>query len=159
MTTIICIALRFLSTLSLRRATAMSKGFSINDILDFYPRSPCGERLDTRRLACSDILLFLSTLSLRRATSHSWCVSGRYRYFYPRSPCGERPCAVVSGSITAVFLSTLSLRRATFSRASVASSTASFLSTLSLRRATVDTSKDIIKTTNFYPRSPCGERP
>ena len=33
-----------------------------------------------------------------------------------------------------------------------------FLSTLSLRRATIDTSKDIIKTTNFYPRSPCGER-
>ena len=34
-----------------------------------------------------------------------------------------------------------------------------FLSTLSLRRAT-DTSKDVIKTTtNFYPRSPCGERP
>ena len=33
-----------------------------------------------------------------------------------------------------------------------------FLSTLSLRRAT-DTSKDTIKTvTNFYPRSPCGER-
>ena len=33
-----------------------------------------------------------------------------------------------------------------------------FLSTLSLRRATIDTSKDVIKTSNFYPRSPCGER-
>ena len=33
-----------------------------------------------------------------------------------------------------------------------------FLSTLSLRRATIDTSKDTVKTANFYPRSPCGER-
>ena len=55
------------------------------------------------------------------------------------------------------FLSTLSLRRATPGE-NHANSQQEFLSTLSLRRATIDTIKDVIKTINFYPRSPCGER-
>ena len=80
---------RFLSTLSLRRATALDRlksqatVISIHALLaesdrrpdrlwrayhgNFYPRSPCGERLkpvrDKRTLD-----QFLSTLSLRRAT-------------------------------------------------------------------------------------------
>ena len=105
------IEFRFLSTLSLRRATHLfaSSGvdFAISihallaesdsqcrtlasGIYDFYPRSPCGERQDTRvqdhggclisihaLLAESDdtsmpptfiFAAFLSTLSLRRAT-------------------------------------------------------------------------------------------
>ena len=58
-----------------------------------------------------------------------------------------------------IFLSTLSLRRATREPTAFRTPHHRFLSTLSLRRAT-DTSKDVIKTTsNFYPRSPCGERP
>ena len=56
----------FLSTLSLRRATA------INDLL-----CNCG--------------VFLSTLSLRRATPLISALYKTLRYFYPRSPCGERP--------------------------------------------------------------------
>ena len=123
----------FLSTLSLRRATRLPTALRTPH-QNFYPRSPCGERLDTARmssrleeisihalLAESDSIqilipamgrLFLSTLSLRRATRKAFltfCQSG--------------------------FLSTLSLRRATFSTFS-ASITPSFLSTLSLRRAT-----------------------
>ena len=79
----------FLSTLSLRRATALYTKFLLL-MADFYPRSPCGERLaefepDTLRLlisihallaesdvspaaAPSRLSTFLSTLSLRRAT-------------------------------------------------------------------------------------------
>ena len=34
-----------------------------------------------------------------------------------------------------------------------------FLSTLSLRRATSQQPDETTKTTYFYPRSPCGERP
>ena len=34
-----------------------------------------------------------------------------------------------------------------------------FLSTLSLRRATWPPVRDIIQWEDFYPRSPCGERP
>ena len=124
---------QFLSTLSLRRATAPSPprrefykisihallaesdhpiGVLITEIEDFYPRSPCGERLAGMSdkligsvisihalLAESDIrnaeavgkyIIFLSTLSLRRATA----------------------CFVIAGTASA-FLSTLSLRRAT----------------------------------------------
>ena len=57
---------RFLSTLSLRRATKAIK-IRINLIDNFYPRSPCGERLlwVLRKVPILD--------------------------FYPRSPCGERP--------------------------------------------------------------------
>ena len=55
----------FLSTLSLRRAT-ISCAWSASKLGDFYPRSPCGERL----------------------TGFSRSLEGRN--FYPRSPCGER---------------------------------------------------------------------
>ena len=56
---------------------------------NFYPRSPCGERLvvDGHRV---HITRFLSTLSLRRATSSSGPFQGDQLLFYPRSPCGER---------------------------------------------------------------------
>ena len=79
----------FLSTLSLRRATTgillgltSHKRISIHALLaesdpegpaklpkliDFYPRSPCGERLE-------------------EVSGDTW-----QRDFYPRSPCGERP--------------------------------------------------------------------
>ena len=145
----------------------------------FYPRSPCGERHSRRALGFVDpdisihALLaesdkpttrrndkhnvFLSTLSLRRAT-----VPTALRTPHQR------------------FLSTLSLRRATQRHSpdsthrqisihallaesdggSVAGNwrLAIFLSTLSLRRATRIISKGT-KKFNFYPRSPCGERP
>ena len=78
----------------------------------FYPRSPCGERLEK---VPADVYYqaFLSTLSLRRATTdaingcnpdiisiHALLAESDYlgarkscnvRDFYPRSPCGERP--------------------------------------------------------------------
>ena len=56
----------FLSTLSLRRATIHFVHLQIS-MNNFYPRSPCGERLKRSRRATSR-RLFLSTLSLRRAT-------------------------------------------------------------------------------------------
>ena len=66
---------RFLSTLSLRRATVKTYRKK-QGLTHFYPRSPCGERHNTRtyRVYCP---AFLSTLSLRRATHelapHSRC--------------------------------------------------------------------------------------
>ena len=100
----------FLSTLSLRRATRLfakqyhAQGISIHALLAesdcyslrhsaqgryFYPRSPCGERLDW----------YLMILEKKD--------------FYPRSPCGERPPRLSRVVPTPIFLSTLSLRRAT----------------------------------------------
>ena len=101
--------------------------------------------------------------------------------FYPRSPCGERPGqlggqrqppaisihALLAESDPGIqrlvallrqFLSTLSLRRATRLRFCWARLLA-FLSTLSLRRATWWLGLEHPHPGNFYPRSPCGERP
>ena len=81
------LALAFLSTLSLRRATLMVGKPPANSLY-FYPRSPCGERHEWDRLLpvshyfyprspCGERLLY---------------AMGYYRHsnFYPRSPCGER---------------------------------------------------------------------
>ena len=78
----------FLSTLSLRRATA-SRAATISGARYFYPRSPCGERRNRvdpcgnpthisihALLAESDRIEFV-----KRKVNH---------HFYPRSPCGER---------------------------------------------------------------------
>ena len=78
---------KFLSTLSLRRATTCYCSGSL--ICNFYPRSPCGER---HVLACGPC---------------------RIANFYPRSPCGERHPAFLVLKVLSLFLSTLSLRRAT----------------------------------------------
>ena len=88
------------------------------DSRNFYPRSPCGERLTTLTTS-RRTEQFLSTLSLRRATTHAdnracktaflstlslrraTCRLGlglvRRAYFYPRSPCGERPETIYWG--------------------------------------------------------------
>ena len=124
--------------------------------MNFYPRSPCGER--PGRLPLQGVRQrFLSTLSLRRATIGA---------FHRRD--------------SATFLSTLSLRRATLRilyafflvvisiHALLAESDCTsppimlsvklFLSTLSLRRATSIVLVYPLLNNNFYPRSPCGER-
>ena len=100
----------FLSTLSLRRATdklsaeQQTRAISIHALLAesdgcqrgpgvpdfyFYPRSPCGERLE-HSSTCTRRKRFLSTLSLRRATSCQSVLCWPPSDFYPRSPCGER---------------------------------------------------------------------
>ena len=101
---------RFLSTLSLRRATSAPR-FAPAASRNFYPRSPCGERRKLNKPARQK-LVFLSTLSLRRATANgqqerqeqhisihallaesdavTTLEGGSDKDFYPRSPCGER---------------------------------------------------------------------
>ena len=78
----------FLSTLSLRRATAGRMCFNAL-MWYFYPRSPCGERHPVFPVL-KVLLLFLSTLSLRRATAILQQATLQNLDFYPRSPCGER---------------------------------------------------------------------
>ena len=146
---------KFLSTLSLRRATRFGFGKRKLDP-HFYPRSPCGERPEKWQINVEECA-FLSTLSLRRAT--------RLQALRPR---------------VRRFLSTLSLRRATWSVNNPPSSytisihallaesdfifllplvlISLFLSTLSLRRATLHLALLICPPPDFYPRSPCGER-
>ena len=79
-------------------------------------------------------------------------------YFYPRSPCGERLRGWTLNINGPIFLSTLSLRRATPTQQRK-TKTNEFLSTLSLRRATGILVFCGPQGSDFYPRSPCGERP
>ena len=124
---------------------------------DFYPRSPCGERL-----AGPSGPAFLFN-------------------FYPRSPCGERHfsslwcilwlyisihallaesdvCVHWFSLISLVFLSTLSLRRATDVIAEMTEA-----QSISIHALLAESDHPRFSGTAphiyFYPRSPCGERP
>ena len=124
----------FLSTLSLRRAT----GFAVGS----WPR-----------------VIFLSTLSLRRATAFSGFLVGCINNFYPRSPCGERQANAVD-QILPGHISIHALLAESDGGFAVGSwPHVIFLSTLSLRRATLLLALLICPPRDFYPRSPCGERP
>ena len=125
---------RFLSTLSLRRATGCFGRFAV-DPSYFYPRSPCGERPCIMTITICTAL-FLSTLSLRRATGGILNFFIILYNFYPRSPCGERQAKAHSGTdLAAISIHALLAE----------SDVASLLATGRPRY--------------FYPRSPCGERP
>ena len=101
----------FLSTLSLRRATATlgAKKYcyriSIHALL--------AESDLCHHISKNAAIGFLSTLSLRRATVHSVNTQVSTVDFYPRSPCGERLYVLAFALRLHPFLSTLSLRRAT----------------------------------------------
>ena len=151
----VLVGVAFLSTLSLRRATVLPKNHRPS-VHDFYPRSPCGERLQAPPLFYDNNDFYpRSPCGERPSVCSSIRAPG---HFYPRSPCGERRqeqrhyqhCLPISihallaesdivpkgqRSVQLQFLSTLSLRRATLTAACIFLSMP-FLSTLSLRRAT-----------------------
>ena len=147
---------KFLSTLSLRRATIGQMAIqAIHNY--FYPRSPCGERLGlpvagriARRISIHALLAesdnsqtrttaqttkFLSTLSLRRATIVSSSLLAIHTIsIHALLAESDTPKIMIKGEANR-FLSTLSLRRATALQCRRYRSVP-FLSTLSLRRAT-----------------------
>ena len=101
---------------------------------DFYPRSPCGERLSWRiRPLCPG-------------------------YFYPRSPCGERPPEGAGKRQPAQISIHALLAESDVSVGCLDNGPHEFLSTLSLRRATTCLTIGTRADMYFYPRSPCGER-
>ena len=125
----------FLSTLSLRRATALSLPFGAVWIISIH--ALLAESDNKNLLLKRSRFIFLSTLSLRRATEHTNNGSNANLHFYPRSPCGERLALDQYLNEQEVFLSTLSLRRATKKFGFCDLEPIRFLSTLSLRRATM----------------------
>ena len=122
----------FLSTLSLRRATGIIGVFQAVEV-NFYPRSPCGERPGAERLP-----------------PPRW-------YFYPRSPCGERleydpddnifvdfyprsPCGERRGGLWWIWgQNKISIHAL-------------------LAESDGTNTPPGCRPSNFYPRSPCGER-
>ena len=145
---------KFLSTLSLRRATVI---FRKRDTPSQFLSTLSLRRATIQVMARLMEHLFLSTLSLRRATGKLARCNCQQHHFYPRSPCGERLFHRYCYAASTRFLSTLSLRRAT-GKYIPYPATWLFLSTLSLRRATAHCFMSSKINTNFYPRSPCGER-
>ena len=148
---------KFLSTLSLRRATGPKLGqlfralISIHALLaesdgspdhraadprDFYPRSPCGER----------------------HALPGWLTAGPVISIHALLAESDKVNPLILTNLV-LFLSTLSLRRATGKSNKLAGLELVFLSTLSLRRATAHDAKGPGRVFYFYPRSPCGERP
>ena len=113
-----CPRSKFLSTLSLRRATA-NTDIIILDEYHFYPRSPCGERPRGQGAPVG------------------------ITYFYPRSPCGERLIAKGWDRLCKT-ISIHALLAESDRRAHVAAvARCQFLSTLSLRRATAKVHKTV----------------
>ena len=147
---------------------------------NFYPRSPCGERLPSKLKPPVKTHNFYPRSPCGERPGCQRPCERPTKDFYPRSPCGERHDTTSLMKCQARFLSTLSLRRATGSDRGISSRTAisihallaesdllmlsmvailtSFLSTLSLRRATTMGVTVLGIQHNFYPRSPCGER-
>ena len=127
-----------------------------------------------------DVRIFLSTLSLRRATD---CTSQQGKvckisihallaesdmqdagsvpqegYFYPRSPCGERPAFLVF--CARVLVISIHALLAESDRDMVASTGSTQISIHALlAESDMPTITGIMYSDNFYPRSPCGERP
>ena len=171
----------FLSTLSLRRATGNQSGEDTNDgnfyprspcgerpagpkrpkhrtqTQYFYPRSPCGERRQQRWLDNTHRRISIHALLAEsdRAPSITPTAS---RNFYPRSPCGERQAANSLAdappeiSIHALLAESDNLRVLDGSKSSIISIHA-LLAESDLGNAVAGP-----RMSNFYPRSPCGER-
>ena len=169
---------KFLSTLSLRRATirkcqiipiiqisihallAESDGLSyfyIIKVTNFYPRSPCGERLSTTTITIC-IASFLSTLSLRRATvlgiQHK---VGEFISIHALLAESDRPDAKRTSILHQISIHAL-LAESDRLPTALRTPHHRFLSTLSLRRATKTFIVLPKQFNDFYPRSPCGER-
>ena len=102
---------------------------------NFYPRSPCGERLAIDNAEIN-----------------------KHDNFYPRSPCGERLVHFDNYNLHCVISIHALLAESDFGFTRSNSRSPIFLSTLSLRRATPYRFVHGAGLGHFYPRSPCGER-
>ena len=102
--------------------------------------------------------LFLSTLSLRRATNTGQPVRGLPSHFYPRSPCGERPPDNTDNA-TGKQISIHALLAE--SDGILLTLIIGFLE-ISIHALLAESdhapSRRLCPRSNFYPRSPCGER-
>ena len=101
---------------------------------DFYPRSPCGERLYANFDGFYWWVISIHAL-LAESDLFLCCNAAKPRHFYPRSPCGERPRVVTAfwGSVDNFYP----------------------------RSPCGERLSGLCKGANmahFYPRSPCGER-
>ena len=68
----------------------ISCAWSASKLGDFYPRSPCGERLTTLHNILKLLAISIHAL-LAESDGNKSGKDANNSNFYPRSPCGERP--------------------------------------------------------------------
>ena len=148
---------KFLSTLSLRRATQAANGLanappeiSIHALLAESDGHTCN-------ISANCLCRISIHALLAESDGFFFCPFILDNNFYPRSPCGERPTTIITICIAPRFLSTLSLRRATTTLNNIFELFPISIHAL-LAESDIPNSGTFRSTHNFYPRSPCGER-
>ena len=162
--------MKFLSTLSLRRATggygcaylyliisihallAESDGMTefIGALFDISIHALLAESDLPVFLSGFWAYLFLSTLSLRRATHCIWILCRQHPDFYPRSPCGERRgSSSKSTRCLRISIHALLAESDAWCMSRKTPVQAAFLSTLSLRRAPLPETAAVVPSRQF----------
>ena len=153
---------------------------SKNRYLHFYPRSPCGERL-----YCHCWHLLLQKISIHALLAESdpttTHISTLMLYFYPRSPCGERlldvqpkdentldfyprsPCGERLHFATLKFVNPYISIHALLAESDITDIDFRIIAKISIHALLAESDTNprsrLRPLCNFYPRSPCGERP
>ncbi len=147
---------RFLSTLSLRRATYPAASCRPRGG-DFYPRSPCGERRIQPQAAVLVAAISIHAL-LAESDPRIGCEKAGNQNFYPRSPCGERQYI----PFTALMASAYFYPRSPCGERRTPNLYTTKCTDISIHAllAESDGASFVMSLfyINFYPRSPCGER-
>ena len=130
----------------------------MNNHINFYPRSPCGERRRASRQQPAGEKISIHALLAESDALFALLCNLLHHYFYPRSPCGERQSSIEEVSKYVVISIHALLAESDKKAPCKALEAPAFLSTLSLRRATCHISTLGGVCWHFYPRSPCGER-
>ena len=146
----------FLSTLSLRRATrSRPRRAGLTEISIHALLAESDKRRTYQR---GERQAFLSTLSLRRATALIRYLINTYHHFYPRSPCGERRLNLPSKPIDKNISIHALLAESDTRRASRQHPAGISIHALLAESDGFGLAR-LVACANFYPRSPCGERP
>ena len=146
----------FRSTLSLRRATR-SRGSPRILVRDFYPRSPCGERLAVFFLDLVALAISIHALLAESDPAYHGRVA-QLDYFYPRSPCGERLAkGLRENALTANFYP-----RSPCGERPCTHCIWHMCNSISIHALLAESDRlgrrVVLVKAYFYPRSPCGER-
>ena len=123
----------------------------------FYPRSPCGERRPPAPPRREFYKISIHAL-LAESDKINPANQTNLPDFYPRSPCGERLWPGLLARPFFIISIHALLAESDITQFLRLHPKYPFLSTLSLRRATEFRKLLYPGSTNFYPRSPCGER-
>ena len=125
--------------------------------MDFYPRSPCGERLDSSYGALAGATISIHALLaesdesavdevlINEISIHALLAESDFNTFAKK------------GQANNISIHALLAESDDTDNNSGRGNTI-FLSTLSLRRATLIEFRELLHPSYFYPRSPCGER-